>query len=330
MTPIYTVTDMEFSYGGPPVLSVDRLAIGPGEIVALVGPNGAGKTTLLHALAFVETNYRGTLLFCGESPTQENLLALRRRVGLLLQNPYLFHSSVLANVLWGLRIRGIAKPVSRQRAMAALERVGLAGFEHRDARALSGGESQRLALARALALDPDVFLLDEPGNHMDRESIQRTEDIVRELNHDQGKTVIMTTHNLLQAQAMAHRVLSIFQGRLVTASQENLFRGAIVEQGIFDTGRVRVELPAAAGSGTHLSVDPASIMLSEDESTRTLGNCFQGTIVSLSWENDSIRVGVDAGERFSLLLPRDSLSLPDLRLGRSVLIALRPEGIHVF
>ena len=295
MTSVYSVIDMEFSYGGPPVLSVDRLEIQSGEIVALVGPNGAGKTTLLHALAFLQTNYRGALRFFGQPPSSDKLLAFRRRVGLLLQNPYLFQGSVLSNVVWGLRIRGIPKITSTQRAMAALEKVGLAGFEHRDARTLSGGESQRLALARALALEPDVFLLDEPGNHMDRESIQRTEEIVRELNRDQGKTVVLTTHNLLQAQAMAHRVLPIFQGRLVTVSPDNLFRGSITAAGVFDTGRMQMAVPPEVTTGTYLSIDPAAISLSEERPSAS-GNSFRGTIVSLSLAGSSMRVVVDAGE----------------------------------
>lgn len=329
MTPVYTVTDMEFSYGGPPVLSVDRLEIESGEIVALVGPNGAGKTTLLHALAFVHTKYRGTLRFFNESPSRDNLLAFRRRVGLLLQNPYLFHSSVLSNVMWGLGIRGVPKSDSRKKAEAALRRVGLAGFAHRDAKQLSGGESQRLALARALVLDPDVLLLDEPGNHMDRESIQRTEEIVREANREQGKTVILTTHNLSQAQDMASRVLSIFQGKLVTASPENLFRGSIEEPGVFHTGRVRVAVPPHIASGTYVSVDPAAIALSPNPHAGVSINSFQGTIVTLSLEDGSIKVGVDAGEIFSVRLDRADFEPGGLRLGQNVVIELNPDGVSV-
>jgi tungstate transport system ATP-binding protein len=330
VTQVYAIKDMEFSYGGPPVLAVDRLEIRSGEIVALVGPNGAGKTTLLHALAFLETNYRGTLSFFGQSPSSANLLAFRRRVGLLLQNPYLFHSSVLSNVLWGLRIRGIPKPESHARAEAALKRVGLAGFEHRDARALSGGESQRLALARALALDPDVFLLDEPGNHMDRDSIRRTEEIVQELNRDRGKTVVLTTHNLIQAQAMAHRVLYIFQGKLVTASPENLFRGSIASPGFFDTGTMLLKIPLHFSRGTYLSVEPAQISVSKDAPSASSHSSFPGTIVTLALEHGSIRVGVDAGELFSVRLDREASELADLKLGQSVFITLRSEGMNVF
>ena len=100
--------------------------------------------------------------------------------------------------------------------MAALDRVGLLGFEHRSAGSLSGGESQRVALARALVIEPDVFLLDEPSNHMDRESIRRTEEIVRELNSEQRKTIILTTHNMAMIEKIVDRVIHLSEGKLCT------------------------------------------------------------------------------------------------------------------
>jgi len=216
VTAAYVVEDLVFSYGKHPVLTVEKLEIPPGKIIALVGPNGSGKTTLLHVLAFLLIPHQGRVFFFGDGSTKKNLLPFRRRVGLLLQNPYLFRTSVLANVLSGLKIRGMRGDRARRLALAALDRVGLSGFEHRSAGSLSGGESQRVALARALVLEPDVFLLDEPSNHMDRESIRRTEEIVRELNSEQGKTIILTTHNLAMIEKIVDRVLHLSEGKLCT------------------------------------------------------------------------------------------------------------------
>jgi tungstate transport system ATP-binding protein len=217
VTAVYSVSDLVFSYDGPVVLVVEHLEIIQGEVVALVGPNGAGKTSLLHLLAFLQTPDRGSMLFCGETVTRGKILRFRRRVGLLLQVPYLFHSTVLDNVMWGLRIRHVPRSECRRMAAAALERVGLSGFEGRHARSLSGGETQRVALARALVLQPEVLLLDEPGSHMDRESVLRTEEMVQQLNREQGTTVVFTTHDLAQAQALGQRVLRLSQGRLGAA-----------------------------------------------------------------------------------------------------------------
>jgi tungstate transport system ATP-binding protein len=220
MTYAYEVQDLAFAYDGPPVLEIDHLRVPAGNIVALVGPNGSGKTTLLHALAFLETPQRGSVRLFGESQTSDNLLVLRRKVSLLLQIPYLFHDTVLGNVMWGLRMRGLPRKKSRERALASLEKVGLSGFEKRPARSLSGGESQRVALARSLALDPEVLLLDEPSNHLDRESASRIEEIVLDMNGKHGKTIILATHDAFTVKKLAHQVINLVQGKILGDSGE--------------------------------------------------------------------------------------------------------------
>lgn len=221
MTLAYTLKNLIFSYQDRPILEIDSLEIAAGEIVALIGPNGSGKTTLLHNLAFLEEPQRGTISFFGEPVRKEKLLSFRRRVGLLLQNPYLFHTSVLSNILWGLSVRGVPKRTGKKAALEALEIVGLVGFENRYARSLSGGEAQRVALARALVLEPDVLLLDEPANHMDRESVRRTGDTVLELNATRGTTVVLTSHDLVQVETLAKRVICLSCGKIVPFSRDS-------------------------------------------------------------------------------------------------------------
>lgn len=329
MTWAYNVEGLEFCYGSCPVLSLDRLEVSAGGLVALVGPNGSGKTTLLHLLAFVETPSQGRISFFGERSTKKNLLSFRRRVGLLLQKPYLFHTTVLANILWGLNLRGISGAKAKQSALAALDHVGLTGFENRRASALSGGEAQRVALARALVLEHDVLLLDEPFTHMDQQNVQRTEEIVVHLNRDRGTTIVFTTHNLSNVQHLAHRILHLFRGRLAAGSPDNLFKGELIENGtVFDTGRIRVHLASPVAQGTALSIDSSKITLSAN-SLQTKGpNVFEGRIIALTEENGQIRVEVLAGERFQVLVtPVDQ---PSLWLGQEVTISVPFEGIAVF
>jgi tungstate transport system ATP-binding protein len=212
----YELSHVIFSYDGSPALAVDRLDIHAGELVALVGPNGSGKTTLLHLLAFVLPPQAGRITFFGQTITPDRLIGFRRRTGLLLQHPYLFSMSVLGNVMWGLRIRGVSRSRSRELAFQALDWVGLSGFAKRDARGLSGGETQRVALARALVLDPEVLLLDEPANHMDRRAVEQVENIVQKLNAEGGKTVLFSSHaSLSRSGLVPHRVLEMERGRLV-------------------------------------------------------------------------------------------------------------------
>src|SRR5208283_1692393 len=117
--------------------------------------------------------------------------------------------------------RGVPRRTGRKSAQAALETVGLFGFENRYARSLSGGEAQRVALARALVLEPEVLLLDEPANHMDRESVRRTEETVLELNATRSTTVILTSHDIVKVEALAHRVLCLSEGRIAPLLPES-------------------------------------------------------------------------------------------------------------
>jgi len=328
--PAYTLRDLAFSYGGPPVLDLRELEIADGEILALVGPNGSGKTTLLHLLAFIESPASGTISLMGERLTRENVLAFRRRVGLLLQQPYLFNTTVKANVMLGLRVRGVPRSKARAKALAALDKVGLSGFENRYARFLSGGESQRLALARALVLDPEVLLLDEPANHMDKTSVQMTEEIFLELNRSFGKTVIFTTHNLLQGRKLAHRVLSLFRGKLLSASSENLFKGRLAPDGfLFHTAGLSITLPVRTAEGSYVTIDPTRIALSRNLSDQSRPNRWQGRIVALAEENGEIRVEVDAGERLCVFVTHETADLLCIGLGHQVWLTVEGDGIAV-
>jgi len=330
MTPAYSVKDLTFAYGGTQVLDVSEMEVRSGEIVALVGPNGSGKTTLLNLLAFVEMPASGTIHFFGEAFRTEETIQFRRRVGFMLQQPYLFHTSILANITWGLHLRGVDKRTSRERALAALERVGLAGFEHRSARALSGGQAQLVALARTLALDPEVFLLDEPASHIDHAGIERTEEIIVEMNRTYGKTVVLTTHDLPRGQRLAHRVFHLFRGKLVRAFPENLFRGELTNDGAtFRSNGMSVRLPVSVGNGTYMTIDPEGITISADRPTEAALNAFEGRIVALAEINGHIRVEVEAGERFNVRMSPEEWRRSRNELGQTVWVTVDDRAISV-
>jgi tungstate transport system ATP-binding protein len=196
MSLAYEIQDLTFGYHDTPTIALKRLEVRAGEILGLAGPNGSGKTTLLHLMAFINEPWSGTIRFFDEDSRDLNSIDLRRKVGLLLQHPYMFSTTVLGNITWGLRIRGTPRERGVERAREALEWVGLAGFEKREARSLSGGEIQRVALARSLVLDPEVLLLDEHANHMDKQSVERVEQVVMERNGAFNNTVIFAGHFL--------------------------------------------------------------------------------------------------------------------------------------
>jgi tungstate transport system ATP-binding protein len=193
---MYRLQSIRKSYGSNVALDIEELTIAEGRLYTLTGANGAGKSTLLSILAFLAPPTSGEIFYAGKRVDRDHgsVEEYRRRVTLLHQSPYLFGGSVDDNVAFGLKVRGIRGEEQRRRIDEALDVVGLRGFRDRKARELSGGEAQRVAMARALALKPEVLLLDEPLANIDRETTGLLEAVIASLPA-QGTTVVMTTHD---------------------------------------------------------------------------------------------------------------------------------------
>jgi len=196
VTELYRLRSVTKRYGSNVAVAIDALTIDAGRLYTLTGANGAGKSTLLGILAFLTPPTTGEIFYAGERIDWKGDIVARRRrkVTLLHQSPYLFGGTVFRNVAYGLKARGIAGDAALRAATRALETVGLERFRERDARELSGGEAQRVAMARALALDPEVLLLDEPLANIDRETAILLETVIASLP-SRGTTVVMTTHD---------------------------------------------------------------------------------------------------------------------------------------
>ena len=197
------VRALDISYDGRALLQDFNLDVAPEEIVALLGPSGSGKSSLLRCIAGVQSPDSGTIMWAGEDIAL--VPAHRRRIGLVFQDPLLFpHRDVAGNVGFGLPPEGRA-----QRVAELLELVGLPGFEHRDVATLSGGEAQRIALARALAPRPRLLLLDEPFGALDRDLRDRLAVDVKGLLHGQGTPAIHVTHDREEADLIADRIVRL-------------------------------------------------------------------------------------------------------------------------
>jgi tungstate transport system ATP-binding protein len=195
-----------FSAGGLAILSDVTLEIGPGAPLLIIGPNGAGKSVLLRLLHGLLAPSEGRVRWGGAEAA--------RRQAMVFQRPVLLRRSVRENALYPLKLAGVGRAERAGRAAAALAMVGLSALAERPARRLSGGEQQRLALARAAALAPEILFLDEPCASLDPAATRAVEEIVATLAA-RGTRIVMTTHDLGQARRLAGEVAFLHRGRLL-------------------------------------------------------------------------------------------------------------------
>lgn len=218
--------------GGRDVLEVDKLELCRGEILAVIGPNGAGKSTLLLTLANLLRPVRGVIHFEGKPLEEWDELAYRRRISFVFQSPLLLDMSVEQNVELGLKFRGIPKDERRRRVEHALKALGIESLAQRRANQLSGGEAQRVSLARAFVLDPDLLLLDEPFAALDPLTRSRLLDDISEILKIDRKTVVFVTHNLDEAVKLGHRFAVVVKGKFRLARTAKEIRAYLADETI--------------------------------------------------------------------------------------------------
>lgn len=218
------VVNVSKSFGEKEALKDVSLNVRQGEILSVIGPSGAGKTTLLKLMNLLLHPDRGKIFFDGVDTgvDERRRRMLRRMMGMVFQYPALFDTSVFNNIALGLSIRGFPKREIVGRVEDALSYVGLKGFGQRRASSLSAGEAQRVSLARALVLEPKLLLLDEPTANLDPANVLQIEEIIRRVNSEVGVTVVLATHNLLQAKRLSHRAAFLWMGELVEVGEASI------------------------------------------------------------------------------------------------------------
>lgn len=188
------------------------IALDPAELVAVVGPSGAGKSSLLRLINRLDEPTGGTVLLGGADYRTLPPRELRRRVGMVMQAAYLFPGTAAANITFGPKQRG--EVLAADDIAALLERVGLPGYQDRDVATLSGGEAQRISIARTLANTPSALLLDEPTSALDENSARGIEQLILGIVQERRMTCLMVTHNRAQAQRIAARTVAMALGRV--------------------------------------------------------------------------------------------------------------------
>jgi tungstate transport system ATP-binding protein len=212
---LLTLRDVLVQYGDSTILDVSNLSVYSGQALAIIGPNGAGKSTLLRVMGLLEQPKRGRVCFQGQEVDQRNVLPVRRRMASVFQQALLLNASVYENAALGLKLRGLNRRSAEQRVLPWLERLGIAHLARRKARVLSGGEAQRTSLARALALDPELLLLDEPFSALDHPTREGLLLDLETILHETGITTVFVTHDRNEAFVFGDRVGVLLGGRLL-------------------------------------------------------------------------------------------------------------------
>jgi putative ABC transport system ATP-binding protein len=218
-TPILSTEHLTRIVDGRAVVNDITVQVHPSEVLAIVGPSGSGKSSLLRLLNRLDEPTSGTVFLEAQDYREIVPRELRRRVGMVTQRPFLFSGTVFNNLRFGPRQRG--ETLSDDALENLLLRVGLSGYGTRDVANLSGGEAQRVSLARALANSPEVLLMDEPTSALDESSKLSVEALIRDVIRDSQLTCVIVTHDKAQAARMANRALVLENGRALRIGAVN-------------------------------------------------------------------------------------------------------------
>ncbi|MFH7320996.1 ABC transporter ATP-binding protein [Desulfurivibrio sp. D14AmB] len=343
---LFSLRGVRQIFGDRTVLDIETMELEAGRSYALLGPNGSGKTTLLQLLALLRPPSRGDL-YLGDQRVNWRGSALqssRRRVVLVDQHPIMFTATVRENVEYGLKMRGVKGHKRRQIANRYLERVGMAEFADRRAHLLSGGETQRVAMARALACQPEVLLLDEPTAGVDLANQAVIERLIQKIHRELGLTVIFSSHNRLQAFKLSQEQIFLCQGKLAGIVGENQFAGQVCRQSGKTFCRIAegVEVELAGGAegvsgAVTVAINPAAIGIypldrqnQAGEADRPPGTLLPARVRQMTAEGDQIRTLLELGGiTITALLSREEIQGGGVVVGDRVLVELKPQAVQV-
>ena len=199
-------------YSDKLILDIERLEIEEGRITGLIGPNGSGKTTLMRIISGLDLDFTGTIKY-NHSPLNEDIY---KKMTLVTQKPYLFRRRVYENIEFPLKVRRIDKGIRRKKVEEIMERFQIEDLKNKKGHLLSGGESQKVSLARALVFEPELLLLDEPTSNIDPESMKIMESQIIRFNEETKGTVLIVTHNIEQAKRLCDRIIHLDWGKVIS------------------------------------------------------------------------------------------------------------------
>lgn len=321
------------------------LTVGSGELLAVLGPSGCGKTTLLRIIAGLQQPTSGDIQFDGVSVT--GLAPKKRGVMMVFQDDQLFpYMTVQQNVAFGLKSQGMFGKKLRQHITETLALVQMRGYEKRFPHELSGGEQQRIALARAIAIQPRVLLLDEPLSHLDATLRDQLRDTIRDIQRQLNITMLLVTHDQAEAMSVADRIAVLFQGQLQQITtpdalyrapaneriarflgMPNILEGQLMGQCIHtDFGELSIGQSAAVDDRTVTFIIPTTAFELCDNSFEPTTNRFRATVLEQKRYGQLIRYSLQVGAN---VLYMDRLQPIALDTTNTLNIYIDPQNIQV-
>ena len=325
----YTLKNIQVNYANQCALDIPNLDIPTGKITTLLGSNGAGKSSLIRLLAFIQSPQQGQISFFQQAVKSIPSSEQRKQIGYVAQNPYLLKGSVLDNVLLALALQKVEHGNRYDLAQNALSQVGLAELQHQACDTLSGGQLKQAAIARAIAYQPDVLLLDEPFSHLDQQNNQLLENIIHNYAWQQNKTVIFSTHHQSQGLSIADNTICLINGKLGANPLINLFHGSVINKQ-FSTGNIDINIAENNPSARHLVIDPREIIISNQPLHSSMQNNFSGRLTSITEESNNIRVTIDCSDRFHAIITHQALKSLQLSVGDTIWLGFKSTAIQIF
>lgn len=347
MAELDNVTKM---YGEITALHGVSLEIPKGEVFTLIGPNGSGKTTLLKILACIEKSTKGKVYLDKELVKEGIMAKLRLKTTMVFQKTALFNATVYKNIAYGLKLRGLSNKEVNERVGNVLRLVRLEGYGKRPAKKLSGGEQQRVSLARALALGTELLLLDEPTANLDQRSGSIIEAAISQIAQDTNTTIVLATHNLFQVKALSEKVALINNGKLVDVGKtreilddskkladfarvENIFSGIshVTKDGtsIINVGDdMQIEAATRRSGKISVFVRPEDIIVSKTKIVSSARNVFEGEIAEILDLGPTVRLRIRAGKQFVVQITKRSFIEMHLNLSSKVFVAFKASSVQ--
>lgn len=352
MTTITELRNVTKTFDGITALDNVNLKIAKGAILVMLGPNGSGKSTLLRILALLMKPTRGEVYFQNMQITDRNAEEARTQTTMVFQKPILFNTTVYNNIAYGLKMKKKPKDEIQKRVNKVLKLVKLEGFEKRHAKKLSGGEQQRVTLARALVLDTELLLLDEPTANLDPKNASIIEEIIATANRENKTTITIATHNMFQAKNLPNRVALMSNGKIDQtgtpaeifsklpktlasfAALENTFTGnakttedstTVVEIG----NNTQITVTGQCQGKITFYISPEDIILSKARFESSARNILKGKIVEIQDSDALVRLKVDVGRPFTVQITKRSFNEMNLNLNAEVYVAFKASSVQI-